>query len=116
YGGEAQVELGPLELGACLRRARLGRTQARDRRLVLLLADRASLEQVVVALDLLRGVLDLRLRACQGGLRRRDGGAHLPRVDQEELLALLDVGALLVQPALHDAVDAGAYLGRSIRL
>src|SRR5690606_5125271 len=94
-GRELEIELGTLELGPRLGRAGLGGSEARDGRVVFLLADGAVGDEILVALDLLLRVCDLRLGSRDRRPRGIDGRAHLARIDEEELLTFRDVRALL---------------------
>lgn len=115
HRGELQVELSPRQRGAGLLHIGGGLVALRHRVVVGLPADRIGLDQ---------GLEPCRLHPCarqrslgppQGGGGRVRIGPEGGRVDLEQRLAGAHLGALLEQPALHDAADLRPDLGNAHR-
>ena len=110
-------DLGVLEIELGLLDGRLRRADGRFGGLALLqplvvvgLGERRAADQLGDALELELGELELRLGAREIGLGALQRGLERPRVDQEQVLALLDGLAVLEVDGREIARDPGANL------
>jgi hypothetical protein len=121
--GNGRAHFGVTQVQACGFHAGLGRAlvglgalQGSLGHIEVLLADRIDLHQWLVALDRGLRLEQLRLGAGQFALGTGQGGLERCRVDLEQQVAGLDVGAFLEGAFEHDAGDPSAYFGDPYRL
>jgi len=95
---------------------RLGGLQGGFGRVEILLADRLDLHQRLIAPDRSLGLEQLRLGSGQFSLGARQRRLERCRIDLEQQVASLDVGAFLELAAEHDAGHPRTHFGHPYRL
>lgn len=114
--GVTQVQARGLHVGLGRTHGGLGAAQLGGGAVEVLLADRFDLDQRLVTLDPRLGLLLYRLGAGLVALGSRQGGLERRRVDLEQHIAGLDVGAFFEAFVQDDAGHPGAHLGDPHRL
>lgn len=115
HRGVAQVQPRGLDVGAGRAGRRLGTAQVGGSAVVVLAADRLDPHQRLVAANPRTGFVQRRLGPGQLAFGTRQGSLQRGRVDLEQQVAGLDVGAFLEALLHHDAGHPRPHLGHPHR-